>query len=366
MKILLLGDASGFHATLGKALRALGHDVTIISSGSYWMQTPRDIDLHREKGLLGSIKYITDIFSELKNMRGYDIVQVPSPCFVELRPHRVRRLFDYLKKHNGKVIYEALGTDSNYVKACLDTTTFRYSDYRIGVSRSPYAEVHPQEELSWLKKPLREYTDYFVENVDAVIACLYEYHKVYSHICPQKLYYGGIPIDLSIATNTVTHTAPEKVRFVMGQMRGRRMLKGLDILLPKMNAVMSRNPGKAEFWVIKNLRYDRYIEEIKSFNVLIDQLYAYTPATNALLGMARGLIACSGAQDEFYDFIGEKELRPIVELNPLELYKIEEKFENLIKNKDIIPELSRQSREFVRKHNDSILVAKRHLEVYDK
>ena len=47
MKILLIGDASNYHACLGDALRRLGHDVTVASSGSRWMHTHRDIDLAR-------------------------------------------------------------------------------------------------------------------------------------------------------------------------------------------------------------------------------------------------------------------------------------------------------------------------------
>ncbi len=48
MKILLLGDASNYHATLAHALRLEGHDVTLASSGSGWMRTHRDIDISRK------------------------------------------------------------------------------------------------------------------------------------------------------------------------------------------------------------------------------------------------------------------------------------------------------------------------------
>ena len=47
MKILLLGDYSNYHRALSLALRKLGHDVTVASDGSRWMDTGRDIDLSR-------------------------------------------------------------------------------------------------------------------------------------------------------------------------------------------------------------------------------------------------------------------------------------------------------------------------------
>ena len=47
MKILLLGDASNYHAALAHGLRSLGHSVTLASAGSAWMDTSRDIDISR-------------------------------------------------------------------------------------------------------------------------------------------------------------------------------------------------------------------------------------------------------------------------------------------------------------------------------
>ena len=43
MKILLIGEYSNVHATLAEGLRALGHEVTVISDGDGWKDYPRDI-----------------------------------------------------------------------------------------------------------------------------------------------------------------------------------------------------------------------------------------------------------------------------------------------------------------------------------
>ena len=57
MKILFLGDASNLHSTLATALRAMGHHVVLMSDGSRWMDTSRDIDLTRGSGLGGALRY---------------------------------------------------------------------------------------------------------------------------------------------------------------------------------------------------------------------------------------------------------------------------------------------------------------------
>ena len=57
MKILLLGEASNLHWTLAEGLRTLGHDVTVASGGSGWMNNRRNIDLQRNSyGLIGSLR----------------------------------------------------------------------------------------------------------------------------------------------------------------------------------------------------------------------------------------------------------------------------------------------------------------------
>ena len=55
MKILLLGEYSNVHATLAKGLRALGHEVLVVSNGDFWKNYPRDIDLSRSSTRLGAL-----------------------------------------------------------------------------------------------------------------------------------------------------------------------------------------------------------------------------------------------------------------------------------------------------------------------
>ena len=43
MKILLIGEYSNVHATLATGLRALGHQVTVISNGDFWKNYPREM-----------------------------------------------------------------------------------------------------------------------------------------------------------------------------------------------------------------------------------------------------------------------------------------------------------------------------------
>ena len=117
--------------------------------------------------------------------------------------------------------------------------------------------------------------------------------------------------------------------------------------------------------VVEGVPYEQYIEKMRSSHVLLDQLYSYTPATNALLAMAQGLVAVSGAEPEFYDLIGETENRPVVNFDPLIEGDIEAQLNHIIDNKQLLPEMSRNSRLFVERHNAAAIVAQRHIDFWN-
>jgi S-adenosylmethionine:tRNA ribosyltransferase-isomerase len=93
MKILLIGEYSNVHWTLAEGLRALGHDVTVASEGDDWKNYPRDIDLRREglgsnsllKRLKGTIRFIGKVARIWPQLRGYDVVQLINPVFLDFR-----------------------------------------------------------------------------------------------------------------------------------------------------------------------------------------------------------------------------------------------------------------------------------------
>ena len=84
MKILLIGEYSNVHTTLAKGLRALGHQVCVMSDGDSWKNYPRDIDVARQPGKIGGVKLLTKVYSLLPKLKGYDIVQLINPMFLEL------------------------------------------------------------------------------------------------------------------------------------------------------------------------------------------------------------------------------------------------------------------------------------------
>ena len=367
MKILFVGDASNFHNTLAHALRDMGHTCVVASDGSTWQNTERDINIERQTGRLGALKYGIDIIKALPKMRGFDIVHIINPHFFILRPDKLRKIFQYLKKHNSKIFLSAIGTDHQYIKACHDGKTFRYSDYLLGDKPSPFIESKEgQQQKDWFLPEVIDYHNYLIDHIDGAIACLYEYYMSYKDVIPDKLGYAGIPIDTNSLQPHFIDNEPDKVKFFIGIQKNRKILKGTDRLFESLKRICERHPNKCDMQVAENVPYKEYVNMMNNSHVLLDQIYSYTPATNALIAMAQGMIAVSGAEPEYYEFIEESENRPIININPLINDDIDTKLEWIINNKNLLPELSRMSRDFVVKHNDSHIVAQRHIDFWNK
>lgn len=369
MKILFVGDASNFHNCLAQQLRRMGHEAVVASNGSTWMDTRRDINLLRGPGKLGAIRYVIDILRALPRMRGYDVVHIASQIFLNLKPGKVRLVLDYLKRNNGKLILSALGTDRVYYDACFDGHTYRYSDYRLGDKPSPYiksGEYYAQEQDNWGKPYMKEYSDHVVSIIDGATACLWEYYAAYKPLLGDRVVHTGIPIDVDSLTPHYIDEVPDKVRFFIGIQYDRTVIKGTNRMHEALKRVCAARPDECEMVVAKSVPYAQYVEMMHSSHVLLDQLYSYTPATNALLAMAQGLVAMSGAEPEYYELIGETENKPIINLNPLVEGDIEAKLNWVIDNKHLLPQLSRQSRAFVEKHNAAAVVAQRHLDFWQQ
>ena len=369
MKILFAGDASNMHNCLAISLRKMGHHAVVASGGSGWMNTQRDIDLYRRPGRLGAIAYVAKLLKNLHKMRGFDVVELSNPIFFELKPWRVKRICDYLKNHNGKIVLSALGTDEVYYMACHDGITYRYSDYRIGNQPSPYVrseEYIRQQQDNWKADFMKRHSDYVLSHVDGVVACLWEYYAAYKPLMGEKVIHAGIPIDVQALQPHFIEHEPEKVKFFIGIQRDRNVIKGTDRLLQALEKVHAEMPDRCEMVKVESVPYDEYVACMRSSHVLLDQLYSYTPATNALLAMAQGLVAVSGAEPEYYELIGEKDNHPIVNVLPVPEDDIEQKLRWVIHNKHLLPKWSKDSRAFVEKHNDAMLVANRYLNFWEK
>ncbi|NDW13130.1 glycosyltransferase family 1 protein [Bacteroides sp. 214] len=362
MKILLIGEFSRLHWTLAEGLRVLGHEVCVASDGGGWGKYPCDILLDRPTdSYKDGFRCLAKILYHLPSFTGFDVVQVIHPYFLRIRAERTLPIYRFLRRHNEKVFLGAFGTDYYYVKACMETNTFRYSDFKIGdVYRNiDFNRIDIEECLhGGVAKANKE----IAESCDGIISCLYEYDVSYRPYFPDKTKFIPLPINRSLVTPRVRYVS-DTINFFIGIQAAKNELKGTDVMLPVLEALHHKYPDQCTITKVVSVPYDEYQRLLNAADVQLDQLYSYTPSMNSLLAMAKGIVVVGGGEEENYEILGETTLRPIVNVLP-DADDVYRKLEELLLHKERISELSAQGIEYVEKYHDHVRVAQQYLDFW--
>ena len=364
MKILLIGEYSNLHATLAKGFRQLGHEVTVVSDGTRWRNFKRDINLERNStSKFSGICYLLKVIKLLPKFRHFDVVQLINPDFIWLKAERQRFVYRYLRKHNKRVFIGAFGYDWYWVDAGLHKNLFRYGDFNIGsLSRidEPQVQSFIQE---WIDTPKGRYCQEVMNDCDGIPACLYEYQVCYASYFPDKTRFIPLPIEPAKVSQQTTDITHQRLRVFIGIDQKRSKYKGTDVMQQAAEDVLKKYPDRMELRKAVSLPFAEYEALMNDSDVLLDQLYSYTPSMNSLMAMSKGIVVVGGGEPENYEIIHEEELRPIV--NVLPTYEsVYHELEQLVLHPERIPELKRQSIEYVKRHHDYIKVAQEYVDFY--
>lgn len=387
MRILLIGEYSNVHATLAEGLRELGHEVVVASNGDFWKDYPRDIDLARPAGRLGGLRLLWRLLRALPRLRGYDVVQLINPMFVELKAKRIFPLYRWLRSHNKRMVLGAFGMDWYWVHTCSTRSSLRYSDFNFGPQQrhDPAAE---RERRDWLGTDKERLNRMIAADCDTIVAGLYEYWACYQPAFPDKTVFVPYPIrirneelevrseelevrsdmsccqqsnPLPTTQSSLPASSPRPLVLFIGISRGRSKYKGTDIMLQAAKDVAAKYPGRIELRVAEGVPFSQYIEIMSGADAILDQLYSYTPSMNPLAAMAKGIVCIGGGEPENYEILGETQLRPIVNVQPY-YNSVFHEIERLVLNPERLPELKWQSIEYIRRHHDHKKVAQEWLD----
>lgn len=376
MKILLLGEYSNVHWTLAKGLKALGHDVTVVSNGDFWKDYPRDISLVRRPGKLGGLAYMARLYSLLPRLRGYDVVQLINPMFLEIKAERIMPVYRYLRRHNRHVVLGAFGMDYYWVSTCCDKKPLRYSDFNIGDRLRENADAM-KERADWLGTAKQYLNIYIARDCDAIVTGLYEYQVCYQPQFPDKTTFIPYPIAIESIDSCTEKNSTEKtivapsgaergtvpLRLFIGINKSRSEYKGTDIMLAAAKEVSQRLPGQIDLQIAESVPFATYRRMMTGSDAILDQLYSYTPSMNALEAMSQGIVCIGGGEPENYEILGEQTLRPIVNVEP-DKESVCKQLEWLVAHRELIPQLKQQSIDYVAKHHDHLKVARTYEQLY--
>lgn len=367
MKILLIGENSGVHNTLAEGLRGLGHEVVVASNGDFWKKFYSDIDLSRGNKLL----FLLKLMKALPKMRGFDVVQLISPIFIDIKAQWHFPLYNYLRKHNGKIVLCAVGLNYYYSYVNRNMKPMKFSDFNIGTKerRSEYRDALYND---WVGSDKDRLNHLIAADCDAIVAGAYEYWLPYSLIderdkegrrLSEKLYMVPFPFKLQ---DEVHPAKSGKIRFFIGISKGEwAKVKGTDIMLRAARDLENKYSDRMELKVVSGVPYAEYCNMMNNSDVMLDQLNAYGPGMNALLTLSKGIVTVSGGEPEHYDIMGEKECRPIITVQPT-YESVYNELERLILHPELLPKLKKESRRYVERNYDYRMIAKKYEEIYKK
>ncbi|MDE6669478.1 MAG: hypothetical protein K2K26_07330 [Muribaculaceae bacterium] len=358
MKILFLGDYSNLHACLAKELRSRGHEVTVVSDGGRYMRTEADVMLDRRPGTWGTLRYLIDITRLWSKLKGFDVVQLINPHFAALRPERLRPLLKKLKSNNGSLFLTLAGDDHFFVKACTTSDIFRFSEFRIGTRRTEFAMRESIRESGWMLPEVADFNQEVYDTVDGAMSVLPEYDMASRPVLGEKLVFTNIPIDLSTLPYTpLPEIGDGPLRILIGLRKAMEIQKGTAQMVKIVEDMARRNPRRFVLDIVNSIPLTEYLQHIQQNHIVLDQMYSYSPATNALQTMALGRIAGSGGQQEFYRTIGWTDTEPVLRLDPS--VNIEDRLWHLLRNPKEMQQRSLIGRRLVEQNNDVSTVADR-------
>lgn len=375
MKILLIGEASFLHNTLKKGLLERGHRVLTMSDGNGWHDAPRDINLRRDGrwGKLGGLWVVWQLLRHLPQLCGNDVVQIHNYQFVPLMYRWNTLLLRFLKLTNRCVVKGCFGDDPQIFRRQAQGVPAYSDTYWSGQLQN--ADQHSDRiaevvehgaEASWRKTTAM---------ADALVPCLYEYWLDYNEPpYAAKLHYIPLPMECGEENTTNLTPSPSHhhttspshpITILIGLQPKRDFMKGAMKIAAFVEEVARRHPGRVQIKYVEGVPYDEYMRLLAEADVLVDQLYSYTPSMNSLAAMARGTVVIGGGEEEYYEFIGEDTLRPIINVRPD--VSDEENIatiERALFTDGTLERMRCESVEFVHKYHDYRHVAEQYEQLY--
>lgn len=380
MKILLLGDYSGVHYNLRNALRNNGDEVLLISNGDGYKSIGLDIPIkynhlsHNNKyidkilklyylllafsgfkGVFQIIKYLKVI----RNMKGYDVVQLINPLFLTDYGSIVNLItFLYLRNNNEKIFLSALGDDYYWVKYCLNQN-FEYSIFDRLNLRTLKNYSHSLQYVYGFLNPFLN--RYIVKNSRAVIPGLYDYYAAYKdmHKCTEI-----VPIIIPVVDRKpIKHSTQFPIKIFHGWQQGREITKGNDIFDIALQKLKKNYEHRIEYKIVSGLPYDEYIKSFDDSQIFIDQCYSQDCGVNALLGMKDGKVVFGGFERDVKNYYKVKD-DPMINSIP-DANQIYEDLESLVLNPLEIQQYSLRAISFIKEFHSENYVLNKYQKIWN-
>ena len=355
MKILLLGEYSGFFKNLKKGFELLGHSVFWISGGDGW-KSISGADVNLDYGAMGALRkpiLLWNYYRNLHSMKGYDVVLIINPSF--FKPGATRFILDYISKYNGNIYLSACGDDYNYIKYGRGGN-FKWWPFM------NWSDAFTESYLSG--KSDRKHLEVIMSRVTGVVPTCYDYSAAwmasdYSEKVSEVI---GLPVAFD-QEGVNLESQSDKVMLFHGL--NREWFKGTEYIRPALEQLKSDYPQRFDYQIAGGLPYEEYLKLINHTDVVIDQCKVYSYGSmNAVLSMAKGKVVAGCVEKECAEAIGMNVSDiPIIPLRPNSEYIYSMLVDSLM-SVDLLQK-KRETLSFVLNNHEASVVAKKYLKLWE-
>ena len=377
MKVLLIGEYSGFYNNLKLGLQHLGHQVLHVGRKDAFKQYDVDISLepvffskgignfirkgfHKITGYdIGAFESYILFLKYRKHLKDFDVVQIINSYPIQTPVFTEKKILSFIFNHNKKVFLSACGDDPDYINFLL---TGKLENHIL----TPYLKNkalknHYTHSLKFTKKRFKKLHDFVLKHVEKVIPADFDYELAYrDHIKTSDLIPYPINLDrLQLLDNRVE----DKVVIFHGINKNNYFKKGNDIFDAALEQIKMNFPDKVLIKQVQNLPYKDYINSYNDCHILLDQIYAQDQGYNALEAMAKGKVVFTGAGSEWQNYYNLEQDTVAIHAEP-SAEKIAKKLEWLINNPKKVNEISLAARAFIEREHNYIQIAKKYVECW--
>ncbi len=360
MKILLLGELSGVHTELRRAMEHKGHSVTMAHMGDTYRKFESDIQFYTarpgEQRHIGWLREIYSQFSNLPRLTGYDVVQIITPKFFHWKVHD--RLMRTIKRRNRAIVLVNPTCSNHFNKVMREMRYTPCNDCKHFDLANGLCIYEREEERQFELKNFPMY--------DAIISTHHEYSLAAAAAgFAEKNVDIPLPIDTA-RTPRVPFIIGDKLVIYYGETRhGVKGGKYIKEALARLQN--SEYAGRIEVVITSRLTFAEYQQTLNRSHIVIDQANTYSAGMNALYAMAKGKITLTGVEPESLTFAGiQASDNPAINILPDadHIYSVLEGL--ILKSAEELTRISEASTEFINKYHNSVEIADKYLEVYER
>lgn len=368
MKILIIGEYSGFSKNLCRGFNKIGHEACAFNWGDTFKNISTEkgsvkinIDNYRLFGyVIRGSHYIRRFFSYFKlkqiiqnKKNKYDCALIINPVFIKDRSSWFVP-FPTIEEVKSMLINK----DMIFLSACGNDFIFNsYLPFR--EKTSDYHRKRFQNNINIDKKLFLR----VIDSVKGVIPVMVDYADAYRKFQSAYHYkiFNTIPLPYDCSSYTTTYKKDDRISIFHGVTRNKE--KGSDIIMEALSKIYEYFPEKVSVNIASNIPLNEYLLQLNKADIVIDQCYAYSYGMNAIEALSMGKVVLSGNEPNNVKEFGI-DYCPIINIQP-SVDNIVEELKKLINEPTRIKEIANQSKHYVSLLHNCDNIAYKYVELFE-